>query len=195
MKVWFRWFWFHITLCFFAELRELRRRSQAVQRKMPRPSDANAAVLRPANVDPPLTGLQQVKTNEQTNKQTNKQTAVKKIKPKHRQTPGIHRHSKTRGKNDLLWCIDKLNEMCCFACINLRVKVRCLKIDQFRFAQCLYLKIHVPYIRHFLLSRFIVTGSFFRLFVRSFWDGIRVASNLASTCCFRQSKSPCELRF
>lgn len=41
------------------ELRELRRRSQAVQRKMPRPSDANAAVLRPANVDPPLTGLQQ----------------------------------------------------------------------------------------------------------------------------------------
>lgn len=27
---------------------------------MPRPSDVNAAVLRPANVDPPLTGLQQV---------------------------------------------------------------------------------------------------------------------------------------
>lgn len=41
------------------ELRELKRRSQAVQREMPRPSDVNATVLRPANVEPPLTGLQQ----------------------------------------------------------------------------------------------------------------------------------------
>lgn len=41
------------------ELRELKRRSQAVQRDMPRPSDVNATVLRPANVEPPLTGLQQ----------------------------------------------------------------------------------------------------------------------------------------
>lgn len=40
------------------ELRERRRQSQAVQREMPRPSDVNATVLRPVNVDPPLTGLQ-----------------------------------------------------------------------------------------------------------------------------------------
>lgn len=39
-------------------LREMRRQSQSVQRNMPRPSDVNATVLRPANVDPPLTGLQ-----------------------------------------------------------------------------------------------------------------------------------------
>jgi len=39
-------------------LREMRRQSQAVQRNMPRPSDVNASVLRPANVEPPLTGLQ-----------------------------------------------------------------------------------------------------------------------------------------
>lgn len=39
-------------------LRELKRQSQAVQRNMPRPSDVNASVLRPANIDPPLTGLQ-----------------------------------------------------------------------------------------------------------------------------------------
>ena len=50
-----------VLLNFFTELRELKRRSQAVQREMPRPSDVNATVLRPANVEPPLTGLQQVK--------------------------------------------------------------------------------------------------------------------------------------
>lgn len=49
-----------VLLNFFTELRELKRRSQAVQREMPRPSDVNATVLRPANVEPPLTGLQQV---------------------------------------------------------------------------------------------------------------------------------------
>lgn len=49
-----------VLLYFFTELRELKRRSQAVQRDMPRPSDVNATVLRPANVEPPLTGLQQV---------------------------------------------------------------------------------------------------------------------------------------
>ena len=49
-----------VLLNFFTELRELKRRSQAVQRDMPRPSDVNATVLRPANVEPPLTGLQQV---------------------------------------------------------------------------------------------------------------------------------------
>ena len=38
----------------------MRRQSQAVQRNMPRPSDVNASVLRPANVEPPLTGLQKV---------------------------------------------------------------------------------------------------------------------------------------
>ena len=54
-----------VVVVVFSELREMRRRSQSVQRNMPRPSDANAAVLRPANVDPPLTGLQQVKTKKQ----------------------------------------------------------------------------------------------------------------------------------
>ena len=49
-----------VLLNFFTERRELKRRSQAVQREMPRPSDVNATVLRPANVEPPLTGLQQV---------------------------------------------------------------------------------------------------------------------------------------
>ena len=49
-----------VLLNFFTELRELKRRSRAVQRDMPRPSDVNATVLRPANVEPPLTGLQQV---------------------------------------------------------------------------------------------------------------------------------------
>lgn len=39
-------------------LRERKRQSQAVQRNMPRPSDVNVTVLRPANIDPPLTGLQ-----------------------------------------------------------------------------------------------------------------------------------------
>ena len=43
------------------ELRELRRRSQAVQRNLPRPSDVNSTVLRPPNVDPPLTGIQRVR--------------------------------------------------------------------------------------------------------------------------------------
>ena len=37
---------------------ELRRRSQAVQRDLPRPTDMNDSVLRPLNSDPPLTDLQ-----------------------------------------------------------------------------------------------------------------------------------------
>ena len=41
----------------------MRRQSQSVQRAMPRPSDVNATVLRPANVEPPLTGLQKVLIN------------------------------------------------------------------------------------------------------------------------------------
>ena len=44
----------------FADEKERRRQSQAVQRNMPRPSDVNATVLRPANVEPPLTALQKV---------------------------------------------------------------------------------------------------------------------------------------
>jgi len=79
---------FDFTLRFFwAELREIRRRSQAVQRNMPRPSDANAAVLRPANVDPPLTGLQQVKNN---NKQINSNNKKQK---KRKQNKNTDRHS------------------------------------------------------------------------------------------------------
>jgi len=38
--------------------KELRRRSQAVQRDLPRPTDMNDSVLRPLNSDPPLTELQ-----------------------------------------------------------------------------------------------------------------------------------------
>lgn len=45
---------------YLTALRERKRQSQAVQRNMPRPSDVNATVLRPANIDPPLTGLQKV---------------------------------------------------------------------------------------------------------------------------------------
>ena len=37
---------------------ELKRRSQAVQRDLPRPTDMNHSVLRPLNSDPPLTDLQ-----------------------------------------------------------------------------------------------------------------------------------------
>ncbi|KXJ23705.1 cell division cycle 5-related protein [Exaiptasia diaphana] len=37
---------------------EKRRRSQAVQRDLPRPSNVNTTVLRPVNVDPPLNALQ-----------------------------------------------------------------------------------------------------------------------------------------
>merc|ERR1719412_1279312 len=37
---------------------ELKRRSQAVQRDLPRPTDMNDSVLRPLNSDPPLTELQ-----------------------------------------------------------------------------------------------------------------------------------------
>merc|ERR1712223_488196 len=37
---------------------ELRRRSQAVQRDLPRPTDMNHSVLRPLNSDPPLSDLQ-----------------------------------------------------------------------------------------------------------------------------------------
>jgi pre-mRNA-splicing factor CDC5/CEF1 len=38
--------------------KELRKRSQAVQRDLPRPTDMNDSVLRPLNSDPPLTDLQ-----------------------------------------------------------------------------------------------------------------------------------------
>ncbi|XP_037079900.1 cell division cycle 5-like protein isoform X2 [Pollicipes pollicipes] len=38
--------------------RELRARSQALQRHLPRPTEVNASVLRPANVEPPLSDLQ-----------------------------------------------------------------------------------------------------------------------------------------
>ncbi|XP_001630383.2 cell division cycle 5-related protein [Nematostella vectensis] len=37
---------------------ERRRRSQAVQRELPRPSNVNTSVLRPTNVEPPLSALQ-----------------------------------------------------------------------------------------------------------------------------------------
>ena len=37
---------------------ELRRRSKAVQRDLPRPTDMNHSVLRPLNADPPLSDLQ-----------------------------------------------------------------------------------------------------------------------------------------
>lgn len=40
------------------EEKERRLWSQAVQRSMPRPSDVNTSVLRPANIEPPLTTLQ-----------------------------------------------------------------------------------------------------------------------------------------
>ena len=43
------------------EEKERKLWSQAVQRNMPRPSDVNTTVLRPANVEPPLTALQKVK--------------------------------------------------------------------------------------------------------------------------------------
>lgn len=39
--------------------KELRSRSQVIQRNFPRPLDINI-VLRPANTDPPLTDLQKV---------------------------------------------------------------------------------------------------------------------------------------
>ena len=35
---------------------EFKRRSQAIQRTLPRPLDMNEAVLRPLNSNPPLTG-------------------------------------------------------------------------------------------------------------------------------------------
>lgn len=56
----------HHIVVVSAELREMRRRSQSVQRNMPRPSDVNATVLRPPNVEPPLTGLQQVRREKDT---------------------------------------------------------------------------------------------------------------------------------
>ena len=36
---------------------EFKRRSQAIQRNLPRPLDMNEAVLRPLNSNPPLTGI------------------------------------------------------------------------------------------------------------------------------------------
>jgi len=39
---------------------EMRSRSQAVQRDLPRPVEVNMAVLRPPHTDPPLTELQKV---------------------------------------------------------------------------------------------------------------------------------------
>lgn len=38
----------------------MKKRSQAVQRNLPRPMDVNHAVLRPPNLDTPLTELQKV---------------------------------------------------------------------------------------------------------------------------------------
>lgn len=40
--------------------KELKSRSQVIQRSLPRPSDINI-VLRPPNTDPPLTELQKVR--------------------------------------------------------------------------------------------------------------------------------------
>ena len=45
----------------FLDEKERRLWSQAVQREMPRPSDVNTTVLRPANIEPPLTALQKVR--------------------------------------------------------------------------------------------------------------------------------------
>ena len=50
-----------VIAVFFVEEKERRRRSQAVQRLLPRPSDVNPTVLRPANVEQPLTALQKVR--------------------------------------------------------------------------------------------------------------------------------------
>ena len=50
---------YHLT-DFSVEEKERRLWSQAVQRDMPRPSDVNTTVLRPANIEPPLTSLQKV---------------------------------------------------------------------------------------------------------------------------------------
>ena len=47
-------------LMFYVEEKERRLWSQSVRRDMPRPSDVNTTVLRPANIDPPLTALQKV---------------------------------------------------------------------------------------------------------------------------------------
>ena len=41
--------------------RELRARSQTLQRNLPRATEVNASVLRPANVEPPLSELQKVR--------------------------------------------------------------------------------------------------------------------------------------
>ena len=50
----------HLTEEEFRKRREaeLRQRSQAVRRDLPRPSDMNHSILRPLNSDPPLTELQ-----------------------------------------------------------------------------------------------------------------------------------------
>ena len=40
--------------------RELRERSQTLQRGLPRATEVNASVLRPTNVEPPLSELQKV---------------------------------------------------------------------------------------------------------------------------------------
>lgn len=60
IAIWFPLITSIINIAFVSALREMRRQSQSVQRSMPRPSDVNASVLRPANVEPPLTGLQKV---------------------------------------------------------------------------------------------------------------------------------------
>ncbi|KAG1677882.1 Cell division cycle 5-like protein [Nymphon striatum] len=39
-------------------VKEMKTRSQVIQRNLPRPSEINASILRPANTDPPLTDLQ-----------------------------------------------------------------------------------------------------------------------------------------
>lgn len=52
----------HFLLFFFTCSKkreaEFRRRSQAIQRNLPRPLDMNDSVLRPLNSNPPLTDLQ-----------------------------------------------------------------------------------------------------------------------------------------
>lgn len=45
---------------FITEEEELKNRSQAVQRDLPRPQEINANVMRPTHTDPPLTDLQKV---------------------------------------------------------------------------------------------------------------------------------------
>ena len=50
---------------FLVDEEEMKRRSQSVQRSLPRPLEVNMFVLRPVNMqDPPLTELQKVTTSD-----------------------------------------------------------------------------------------------------------------------------------